>query len=99
MILTDARDALVRYSENPGNRCPYEASMGDNHCATGLRILRQLAKLRDCPCLQLKERLASRRPMMGEEFGPRPRVIRVLKLDFSPGHPLPPAEIHFAEAG
>src|SRR5260370_41717875 len=99
MIQADARNALVWHSEDPSNRGPYEASMGDNQRATGLRMLRQLLQLLDCSCLQLKERLASRRPMMREELCPRPCVIWVLKLDFFPRQSLPCAEIHLSEAG
>src|SRR5258708_26963248 len=99
MILADARNAFVRHAENPRNRCPYEAGMGNNKRATGFGKGRQLIQLFDCPCVQLEEGLASRRPVMGEEFGPRPRVFRVLKLDFFPSQSLPPAEVHLPKAG
>src|SRR6266404_2673239 len=99
MILADTRNAFVWHSEDPGDRCPNEAGMGDDQRATGLRRLRQLFQLFDCSCLQFKERLASRRPMMREEFGPRPRVVWVLQLDFLPRQPFPVAEVHLPEAG
>src|SRR5437899_11030338 len=99
MIQADARNALVWHSEDPSNRGPYEASMGDNQRATRLRMLHQLLQLLDCSCLQLKERLASRRPMMGEELSPGPCVIWVLKLDFFPRQSFPVAEVHFPKAG
>ena len=99
MIQADARNALVWHSEDPGNCCPYEASMGDNQRATRLRMLDQLLQLLDCSCLQLKELLASRRPMMGKELSPGPCVIWVLNLDFFPRQSFPVAEVHFPKAG
>src|SRR5204862_6658804 len=94
----DARDAFVGHSKDPGNRCPYEAGMRDHQRATGLRMLRQLLQLIDCSCLYFKERLASRRPMMRDEFGPRPCVIWVLMLDFFPRQSFPVAEVHLPKA-
>src|SRR5207248_3823944 len=72
--------------------------MGDNQRATGFRKLRQLLQLFDCPCLQFKERLASWRAMVREEFGPRLCVIWVLKLDFFPRQSFPVAEVHLPKA-
>ena len=89
MILADARNAFVRNSEDPGYGCPDEASVRDNQRATGLRMLSQLLQLLDYSCLQLQERLTSRRPVVREKLGPGPRVIRVLKLDFLPRQSLP----------
>src|SRR5260370_40806061 len=99
MILADARNTFVWHSEDPGNHCPYKASMGNNQCATGLRMFRQLLQLLDCSCLQLQKCLASRRSMVREELGPSPCVIWVLQLNFFPRQSFPVAEVHLPEAG
>src|ERR1051325_6888320 len=99
MILPDARDAFVRYCEDPSYGCPDETSVRDNQRATGFFMLCQLLQLLDCSCLQLQERLAARRPMVREAFGPGPRVLRVLKLDFFPRQSLPFAEVHLPQGG
>src|SRR5579859_1001221 len=99
MILANTRNAFVRHSEDPGNGRPDEASMGDNQSATRLSMLRQLLQLVGCSYLQLEKRLASGRPMVGEELGPGPCVIWVLQLDFFPRQSFPVAEVHLPEVG